>query len=119
MNTGFASTNPTSAPIPFNTMANMFATGTPNNIYVTGVNTLGTGGFNTLTNNSQSMNIGMGTSITMNPTMGQATINTSMPTTNNPNFQINSNFQTGNINLNQLYQTNQMGLGVTPPVQNT
>jgi hypothetical protein len=120
MNTGFALPNPTSAPIPFNTMANMFATGTPNNnMYATGVNALGTSGFNTMTNANQSMNIGMGTGITMNPTMGQATINASMPATNNPNFQINSNFQTGNINLNQLYQTNQMGLGVTPPVQNT
>jgi alpha-tubulin suppressor-like RCC1 family protein len=105
--------------LPFNTISNigmgqnnMFATGTPNNIYATGVNTLGMTGFNPI-------NFGIGSGITMNPTMGQATVNTSLPVTSNPNFQINPSFQTGNINLNQLYQTNQMGLTVTPTVQNT
>jgi hypothetical protein len=118
-NTGFTLPSAPSTSLPFITISNigmgqnnMFATGTPNNIYATGVNTLGMTGFNPI-------NFGIGSGITMNPTMGQATVNTSLPVTSNPNFQINPSFQTGNINLNQLYQTNQMGLTVTPTVQNT
>lgn len=93
-----ATNSPPSTGVPFNTMANLFATSNP---------TVPTG----ITMNTPApMMMNTTTILGTNPT---GTLPTNPYPTNsgmNPNFQINSGFQTGTLNLNQLYQTNQMNM---------
>ena len=83
----------TAATLPFNTglgLNQMFATGVPNAGFATGISAINAPSF----------------PVTMNTGMGNPSANTSAANnTVNPNFQIGAGFQTGQINLNQLYQT--------------
>lgn len=94
-----------STSLPYNTSANlgqmnMFATGTNPTSYATGVNmgaaNFGLGGLTNLSAQPQSatgsLNL-LGPAVATQPT--------------NVNYQLNTGFQTGAMNLNQLYQTNQ------------
>lgn len=79
--------------LPFNTMGQpqtMFTTGINTQNYVTGMPSLG-----------------------VNPTT-QSLAGMELIQQTNPNYQINAGYQTGSMNLNQLYQTNQaqMGIGI-------
>lgn len=102
--------NVTSASLPFNTglgLNQMFATGVPGAGFATGVSAINAPAF------PVTMNTGMGVP-GMNLDAG-ITMNTGVNTMNNPNFQVGSGFQTGSINLNQLYQT-QAGTSQQPNV---
>lgn len=83
----------TGTSLPFNTglgLNQMFATGVPNTGFATGISAINPPSFPVIT-----MNTGMANNV-----------NTGAPTsTGNPNFQVGAGYQTGNINLNQLYQT--------------
>lgn len=104
LNTTGTSNSPPQGTLPFNTMANLFAT---SSTVPTGVNM------------GMVPNMGMNTSVNIMGTNPTATLPTNaFPTMSNPNYQINTGFQTGGLNLNQLYQTNQM-LGTAQIMQPT
>lgn len=73
-----------------NVGANMFATGTPANNYGTGFG----------------IGPNLGNQINVN-VLGTPAVAAQQQV--NPNYQLNAGFQTGALNINQLYQTNQMG----------